>query len=101
MAWGRPAGPDGPARQAPEVRTRRTEMAIKSLLDRFKKGLSKTAALFNFRSWFGRKVDQSFLDDLEARLIQADVGVKATRQIIERVREGFGDRTADEDLLLF
>jgi len=49
-------------------------MAIKGLLERFRKGLSKTAQLFNFRSWFGRKVDQSFLDDLEARLIQADVG---------------------------
>ena len=50
-------------------------MAIKGLLERFKKGLAKTAQLFNIRCWFGRKVDQSFLDDLEARLIQADVGV--------------------------
>jgi hypothetical protein len=46
-------------------------MAIKGLLERFKKGLAKTAQLFNIRAWFGRKVDQSFLDDLEARLIQA------------------------------
>src|SRR4051794_4024128 len=76
-------------------------MAIKSLLDRFKKGLSKTRQLFNIRSWFGRKVDQSFLDDLEARLIQADVGVKATGRIIDRVREAYGDKTADEDLLEF
>ena len=74
-------------------------MAIKSLLDRFRKGLSKTAQLFNIRSWFGRKVDQSFLDDLEARLIQADVGVEATRRIIDRVREAYGDKTADEDLV--
>ncbi len=50
-------------------------MAITGLLERFKKGLAKTAQLFNIRSWFGRKVDQSFLDDLESRLIQADVGV--------------------------
>jgi fused signal recognition particle receptor len=76
-------------------------MAIKSLLDRFRKGLSKTAQLFNIRSWFGRKVDQSFLDDLEARLIQADVGVAATGRIIDRVREAYGDKTADEDLLEF
>ena len=62
-------------------------MAIKGLLERFKKGLSKTAQLFNIRTWFGRKVDQSFLDDLEARLIQADVGVAATGRIIDRVRE--------------
>src|SRR3954449_4922027 len=76
-------------------------MAIKDLLERFRKGLSKTRQLFNIRSWFGRKVDQSFLDDLEARLIQADVGVAATGKIIERVREAYGDKTADEDLLRF
>jgi fused signal recognition particle receptor len=74
-------------------------MAIKALLERFKKGLSKTAQLFNIRSWFGRKVDQSFLDDLEARLIQADVGVGATNRIVDRVRAAYGDKTADEDLL--
>ena len=74
---------------------------MKSLFDRFRKGLSKTAQLFNIRSWFGRKVDQSFLDDLEARLIQADVGVASTRKIIDRVREAYGDKTADEDLVGF
>src|SRR6185437_9879504 len=76
-------------------------MAIKDLLERFRKGLSKTRQLFNIRSWFGRKVDQSFLDDLEARLIQADVGVVATTRIIDRVRDAFGDQTAGEDLLEF
>ncbi len=74
---------------------------MKSLFDRFRKGLSKTAHLFNIRSWFGRKVDQSFLDDLEARLIQADVGVASTRKIIDRVHEAYGDKTADEDLVGF
>ena len=54
-------------------------MAFKDLLARFKKGLAKTAKLFDVRSWFGRKVDQDFLDELEAKLIRADVGVKATQ----------------------
>lgn len=76
-------------------------MAIKSLFERLKKGLARTAQVFNIRSWFGRKVDQSFLDDLESRLILADVGVKATSQVIDRVREAFGDKTADENLLKF
>ena len=74
---------------------------MKSLLDRFREGLSKTAALLNVRSWFGRKVDQSFLDELEATLIKADVGVASTSKIIERVREAYGDKTADEDLINF
>ncbi len=76
-------------------------MAITGLLERFKKGLAKTARLFNIRSWFGRKVDQSFLDELESRLIQADVGVAATTRLIDRVREQFADKTAGEDLLAF
>jgi fused signal recognition particle receptor len=76
-------------------------MPISGLLERFKKGLAKTAQLFNIRSWFGRKVDQSFLDDLEKRLIQADVGVAATGKLIGRVREAFADKTADENLLNF
>src|SRR5262249_15760556 len=76
-------------------------MAIAGLLERFKKGLAKTAQLFNVRSWFGRKVDQSFLDDLEARLIQADVGVKATQRIIDRVNEEFSGKEADETLIDF
>src|SRR5262245_13938527 len=79
----------------------RTEMPISGLLERFKKGLAKTAQLFNIRTWFGRKVDQSFLDDLEKRLIQADVGVAATSKLIGRVREAFADKTADENLLNF
>ena len=76
-------------------------MAIKDLLERFRKGLKKTAQLFNFTAWFGRKVDQSFLDDLEARLIQADVGVAATGRIIDRVRDAYGDQTADANLIEF
>src|SRR5262249_11622569 len=61
----------------------------------------KTAQLFNVRSWLNRKVDQSFLDDLESRLIQADVGVAATSRIVSRVRDAYSDRTADESLLSF
>lgn len=76
-------------------------MAIRELFARLRRGLAKTAALFDFRSWFGRKVDQSILDELESRLIQADVGVAATARIIERVREAFADRTVDENLVLF
>ena len=77
-------------------------MAISGLLERFKKGLAKTAQLFNVRSWFGRKVDQSFLDELESRLIQADVGVAATDPARSSgCARRYADKTADEDLLAF
>ena len=74
-------------------------MALKDLYDRFKKGLSKTARLFDFRTWIGQKVDQDFLDRLEATLIRADVGVKATRLIVDRVRAAYADRAADAELI--
>ena len=76
-------------------------MAFKDLLERFKKGLFKTAQLFNVRAWFGRKVDQDFLDELEAKLIQADVGVKSTAKVVDRVRDAFADKTAGDDLVEF
>ena len=76
-------------------------MALRDLFEKFKKGLARTARLFNVRSWFGRKVDPSFLEELESKLIQADVGVKATDRIIERVRAAFADRTVDDQLVDF
>jgi fused signal recognition particle receptor len=74
-------------------------MAFKDLLDRFKKGLSRTARLFDVRAWLGSRVDQNFLDKLEATLIQADVGVVATRKVVDRVRSAYADRTADQELI--
>ncbi len=74
-------------------------MALKDLLDRFKKGLSRTARLFDFRTWIGQKVDQDFLDRLEATLIRADVGVKATKLVVDRVRLAYAERLADEQLI--
>ena len=74
-------------------------MAFKDLFQRFKKGLSQTARLFDFRSWIGQKVDQGFLDRLEATLIRADVGVKATRVVVDRVRAAYAEKAADEQLI--
>jgi fused signal recognition particle receptor len=73
-------------------------MALRDLFEKLKKGLAKTARLFNIRAWFGKPVNQSFLDDLEAKLIKADVGVKPTHRILERVREAYADKTIDEEL---
>lgn len=61
-----------------------------SLFQRLKEGLAKTSD--NLRSKIqtifqpGVLTDE-FLDDLEAVLIQADVGVKATSGLIETLRE--------------
>ena len=42
----------------------------------------------------GRKIDAEILDDLETRLITADVGVEATTRILEELRR----RVAREEL---
>ncbi len=74
---------------------------MSSWWSRIKSGLARTARLFDVRSWFGKKVDQNLLDDLEARLIQADVGVKATARILDEVRAEFEGKTADASLVEF
>lgn len=74
---------------------------MSSWWSRIKSGLARTARLFDVRNWFGRKVDQDLLDDLEARLIQADVGVKATARILDEVRAEFAGKTADDSLVDF
>jgi fused signal recognition particle receptor len=63
---------------------------IKKLL----KGLSRTKQRFvgGLKSLLtGRKIDAELLDELEAMLIQADIGVKGTMKIIDDLREASKD----------
>jgi fused signal recognition particle receptor len=61
-------------------------------LDKLKKGLSKTHQGFVEkidRLFLGKKtIDQDLLDELEALLFEADLGVKTTTDLIEGVRQG-------------
>ena len=66
-----------------------------------RRGWPRRLVFSTFGPGSGRKVDQDFLDDLESRLLRADVGVKATDRIIDRVRRGVCERTADEELVAF
>ncbi len=49
--------------------------------DKLKQGLAKTKEVFSFR-----KVDENLLDELEEKLIIADVGMEATEKIIDGLR---------------
>ncbi len=67
---------------------------FKAALSKVKKGLDRTRESFvgGLRSMLmGRRLDEQLIKDLEARLIQSDVGVKATRRLIEGIREDFKD----------
>ena len=63
---------------------------------------SATRLTGDFTSLFrGRKIDAELLDELEARLIGADVGVEATQAILENLRASVARRElADADALM-
>jgi fused signal recognition particle receptor len=73
-------------------------------LGRLREQLSRSATRLagDFAGLFrGRKIDAELLDDLEARLIGADVGVAATQSILEHLRTRVDRRElADVDALL-
>jgi fused signal recognition particle receptor len=74
-------------------------------LGKLTQGLTKTRSKLadGVRSLFriGRKIDADFLGELEETLILGDVGVAATRKIIDDLKARCRDReiTADDDLL--
>ena len=79
-------------------------MVLGRLYSKFKLGLSRTRNVFSgivdlFTG--NRRVDQAFLTQLEEQLLLADVGVQATGQIVERVRQAYLDREVGEDVKLF
>ena len=49
--------------------------------DKLKQGLAKTKQVFSFT-----KVDENLMDELEEKLIIADVGMETTERIIENLR---------------
>jgi fused signal recognition particle receptor len=79
-------------------------MGFGRFFSKIKQGLAKTRNLFTgvFDLFTGnRRVDKAFLTQLEEQLLLADVGVTATTQIVERVRQGFLDREVGEDVKAF
>lgn len=69
---------------------------IRQTLKKLRTGLAKTRRNFarSFRALLtaGRKVDEDLLDDLEAALIGADVGIGTTTRIIDDLREAYKDK---------
>jgi len=77
---------------------------LRSAIGKVRKGLSKTREVFagGLRSMLGgRTLDEDLIRDLEARLLQSDVGVRATKRLIDGVRADYksGAMTRGEDVL--
>jgi fused signal recognition particle receptor len=75
-----------------------------SFFGRLRERLTRSASRLtgDFASLFrGRKIDAALLDDLEARLVGADVGIEATQTILENLRQRSArHELADVDALL-
>ncbi len=79
---------------------------FKSTLSRIRQGLARTrdAIGASFRSILsGRTLSEELIDEIEATLIRADVGVAATTAIIDELRAAFrrGEISKGEDALEF
>lgn len=77
---------------------------FKSITNRLRKGLSKTrdALASSLRSILaGRTLDDALIKEVEKRLIQSDVGVAATRDLIDSINADYkaGKLTKGEDVL--
>lgn len=77
---------------------------FKSVIGKLKQGLTKTRESFvgGLRSILkGRKLDDQLIKELEARLIQSDVGVATTTRLIEGIRASAkaGELEKGEDVL--
>src|SRR5436305_14882842 len=79
-------------------------MVFRGLVAKLKQGLAKTRQVFGgIRNLFriGRRVDREFLEELEAKLYQADLGEDATTRLVERVHAAYENREVSEDLIEF
>ncbi|NPA12939.1 MAG: signal recognition particle-docking protein FtsY [Aquificae bacterium] len=59
---------------------------IKSMFDKLKRGLGKTKNQI-VGTLFGRTIDEELFEDIEMVLLKADVGVKATEEIVDFLRK--------------
>ncbi|MEO1716364.1 MAG: signal recognition particle-docking protein FtsY [Planctomycetota bacterium] len=79
---------------------------FKSIAKKLSRGLAKTretvfGGLVSMLT--GRRLDEQLIDEIEARLIRADVGVTATRRLIEGIRADYKAGTLEkgEDVLAY
>ncbi len=72
------------------------------LFDKFKQGLAKTKKLLNtdIRDLFkaeGRLVDDAFLDEWFEILVKTDMGLQATKETVDEIRDSFRARVVHMD----
>lgn len=72
-----------------------------AIWQKLKSGLARTRDLFTGVAGLFRlkgRVDEAFLQELEMRLLSADMGATVTREIVSQVRQSFLDREISGDV---
>ena len=72
---------------------------FKGLLDKLKKGLEKTRGAFSGFLDFcapGRRVDEAFIEEVEERLVTADVGIETATKVCDEMRTAFRTKQVRE-----
>ncbi|SNR60108.1 fused signal recognition particle receptor [Desulfurobacterium atlanticum] len=78
-----------------------TEEKKGGIFKSFKEGLKKTREALNFSVFKGREVNEEFFEELEEKLILADIGVKTTLELIEELkREAKKKKIKESDKIL-
>ncbi len=88
------AQPSAESSSATEHRHKPAEPAKDNFLERMKAGLSKTRSSLSSGLATvligGKEIDDEVLEDMETQLIAADVGVEATRKVMQALSEKVG-----------
>lgn len=88
---GAPPGPESAETPRPPAQAKQEETAVDGLFARLRRGLGRTSdnLVHGLGTLFlGRKeIDEELIEELESRLLLADVGVDATVEIIERLTQ--------------
>lgn len=79
---------------------------FRKTIDKLKQGLGKTREVFvsSLRSMLaGKTLDDDLIKEIEKRLIQSDVGVVATRKLIDGIKADYkaGELTKGEDVIAY
>ncbi len=76
---------------------------LRSITSVLKRGLAKTrdAIASGFNVLRGRVLDEALIEEVQSKLIQADVGLKTTARLIEGIRADFkaGTLNKGDDVL--
>ncbi|MFN3298324.1 signal recognition particle-docking protein FtsY [Caldimonas sp.] len=90
-----PAEPIAPPAEAPAAATAAEPIARRSWMERLRSGLRKTGSSLS-QVFTGTRIDEALYEELEAALLMADAGVKATEFLLNDLRRRVKEHKATD-----